>query len=59
MQHEGGLAYGKIVIYDGYLSHFKIGRKISTIELLSNGYLTICLNKYIGMLMQVTDIYFR
>lgn len=38
MQHQGSLAYGKLVIYDGYLIHFNIVRRFSISELLSNGF---------------------
>lgn len=59
MQHQGSLAYGKLVIYDGYLIHFKIVRRFSIKELLSNGFLTTCLLLRVDiiiMLMQTTQI---
>lgn len=58
MQHQGSLAYGKLVIYDGYLIHVKIVRRFCIKELLSNGVLTICLHyTHIITLMQVTQIF--
>lgn len=46
MQHQGSLAYGKLVIYDGYFIHFNIVRRFSISELLRNGsFSTMCLHE--------------